>query len=73
MENRILNILCTVLEDNTLDNTCSQDTCENWDSLRHLNVCFELEGEFGIVLEPNEMESIKSFDDIKLMLEKKFA
>ena len=28
MEEKVLHILRTVLEDNTLDNTCSQENCE---------------------------------------------
>lgn len=64
MEEKILEILRRVLEDNKLDQTCSQETCENWDSLRHLTICFELEGEFGIVFEPEDMEKIHSYDDI---------
>ena len=64
MEEKILEILRRVLEDNSLDQTCSQATCENWDSLRHLTICFELEGEYGIVFEPEDMENIHSYDDI---------
>ena len=64
MEEKILEILRRVLEDNSLDNTCSQETCEAWDSLHHLTICFEIEGEFGVLFEPSDMESIKSYDDI---------
>ena len=68
MEEKILEILRRVLEDMSLDKTCSQETCENWDSLRHLTICFELEGEFGIVFEPEDMENIHSYDDIVLFI-----
>ena len=68
MEEKGLHILRTVLEDNTLDNTCSQENCETWDSLHHLNICFELEGEFGVEFQPDEMAAMKSFDDIKCLL-----
>jgi hypothetical protein len=43
MEEKVLHILRTVLEDNTLEKNCSQENCEAWDSLHHLNICFELE------------------------------
>ena len=71
MEEKILNVLRTVLEDPTIGADCSQENCENWDSLRHLTVCFELEGAFGVQFEPEEMEVMKSVEDIKAVLNKK--
>ena len=71
MEEKILEVLRRVLENSSLDKTCSQETCESWDSLRHLMVCFELESEFGFQLEPEEMEAMKSVEEIKRILEKK--
>lgn len=71
MEEKILNVLRAVLEDPTIGADCSQLNCENWDSLRHLTVCFELEGVFGVQFEPEEMEAMKSVEDIKQVLSKK--
>lgn len=71
MEEKILEILRKVLEDNSLDKTCSQASCENWDSLRNLTICFELEGEFGVVFEPEEMAEMKSYEDIVHLLKNK--
>lgn len=71
MEERILKILRTVLGNQNVDATCSQENCEDWDSMRHLNLCFELEGEFGIMFEPEEMAEMKSFSDIVQVLTKK--
>ena len=71
MEEKVLRILRTVLEDNSLDCKCSQDNCEAWDSLRHLNICFELEGEFGVVFQPDEMAKMKSFSDLIDLLKSK--
>lgn len=71
MEEKILEILRKVLEDNSLDETCSQATCETWDSLRNLSICFELEGEFGVVFEPEEMSKMKSYEDIVHLLKNK--
>lgn len=64
MEEKILNILRNVLENQAIDATCSQENCEAWDSMRHLNLCFELEGEFGIMFEPEEMTAMKSYADV---------
>lgn len=71
MEEKILNVLRTVLEDSTIGADCSQENYENWDSLRHLTVCFELEGAFGVQFEPEEMGAMKSVADIKQVLSKK--
>lgn len=71
MEEKILEILRRVLEDSSLNKSCSQETCEKWDSLRQLNVCFELEGEFGVMFEPEEMAEMKSFNDIVTVLNRK--
>ena len=71
MEDKILDVLRTVLEDPTIGADCSQENCENWDSLRHLTVCFELEGAFDVQFEPDEMEAMKSVGAIKQILEKK--
>lgn len=71
MEEKILNVLRTVLEDPTIGVDCSQENCENWDSLRHLTVCFELEGAFGVQLEPEEMEAMKSVERIKYVIQRK--
>lgn len=70
MEEKILNVLRTVLEDSTIGADCSQENCENWDSLRHLTICFELEGAFGVQFEPEEMEAMKSYNDILQFIEK---
>lgn len=71
MEEKVLQILRTVLEDGSLDYTCSQENCEAWDSLHHLNICFELEGEFGVIFQPDEMAKMNSFDDIIKLLKNK--
>ncbi len=71
MEEKILNVLRTVLEDPTIGVDCSQENCENWDSLRHLTLCFELEGAFGVQFEPEEMAEMKSYADIVTVLSRR--
>lgn len=71
MEDKILKILRTVLDDQEVDVTCSQENCEAWDSMHHLNLCFELEGELGIMFEPEEMAEMKSYDDIVKVVARK--
>ena len=64
MEEKILEILKNVFELETVDKTCSQTTCEKWDSMGQLNLVVELESEFDITLEPEEIAEIKSYNDV---------
>ena len=71
MEEKVLEILKNVLELETVDETCSQATCEKWDSLAQLNIVVELESEFGVSLEPEEIGTMQSYDDVISLLKKK--
>lgn len=68
---KLLNIMREVLEDETIDTSCSQDSCDSWDSLRHLNLMLELEEEFNIEFEPEEIAEMKSFKKVKEIIERK--
>jgi acyl carrier protein len=63
VRNRIKKIVSEVLKIN-VDDTTAQTTCVEWDSLRHLNLIIELEIEFDISFEPEEMACMKSIDTI---------
>lgn len=73
MEEKVLEILKDLFELETIDETCSQATCEKWDSMMHLNLVVELESEFGVSLEPDEIGQMQSFNDIVKVLKKKLA
>jgi len=73
MEEKVLEILKNLFELNTVDETCSQRTCEKWDSMGQLNLVVELESEFNVNLEPEEIGEMKSFDDIIHILKTKVA
>lgn len=73
MEEKVLEILKNVFELETVDTTCSQTTCEKWDSMGQLNLVVELESEFDISLEPEEIGEMKSFEDIIRILNNKVA
>lgn len=64
MEEKVLEILKDLFELDTVDKTCSQTTCEKWDSMGQLNLVVELESEFDVTLEPEEIGEMKSYDDI---------
>ncbi len=71
MEEKVLEILKNVFELETVDTTCSQTTCEKWDSMGQLNLVVELETEFDVSLEPEEIGEMKSFEDIIRILKSK--
>jgi acyl carrier protein len=64
MEEKVLEILKNLFELDSVDETCSQETCEKWDSMGQLNMVVELESEFDITLEPEEIGSMVSFKDV---------
>ena len=71
MEERILEVLKNTFELETVDKTCSQENCEKWDSMGQLNLVVELETEFDVSLEPEEIGEMKCFDDIVRILKAK--
>jgi len=71
MDEKILNIMKEVFKMEDIDSTCSQNNCERWDSLHHLNLIVELEDAFGIEFEPEEIAEMKSYDSIKKMISSK--
>ena len=73
MEEKVLEILKDLFELDTVDETCSQETCEKWDSMGQLNLVVELESEFDVTLEPEEIGEMKSFNDIIRILKTKLA
>lgn len=71
MEERILSVLRNVFADPTVDTLCSQKTCKAWDSMNHLNLVVELEMEFGVSLEPEEIGRMISYQDVKEIIDSK--
>lgn len=64
MEQQLLDVLRRVFKDPSLDETCSQKNCAAWDSMNQLNLVIELEMEFGISLEPEEIGRMVDFQSI---------
>ncbi len=71
MEEKVLEILKETFELETVDATCSQATCEAWDSMGQLNLVAELEDAFDVSLEPEEIGTMRSFDDVVRILKDK--
>ena len=73
MEQKILDIMKSVFRTECLDETCSQKTCEQWDSMNHLNLVVELEMEFGISFEPEEIAKMQSFEEVVRVVKSKMS
>ena len=71
MEEKVLEILKNLFELDSVDETCSQENCEKWDSMGQLNLVVELETEFDVTLEPEDIGEMKSFKDIIRILKTK--
>ena len=71
MEDKVKEILMNLFDLESVDETCSQETCEKWDSMGQLNLVVELETEFDITLEPEEIGEMKSYGDIIRILQAK--
>lgn len=64
-------VMKEVFDTEALDTTCSQDTCDNWDSLHHLMLISELEDAFDVELEPEEIAEMKDFAKVEAILQAK--
>lgn len=71
MEKKVLDILKDVFELDEVDESCSQKNCDAWDSMGQLNLVAELEDNFDVSLEPEEIGSMKSYEDIVRILKSK--
>lgn len=71
MEQKVLDILKALFELETVDTSISQENCEKWDSMGQLNLVAELEMEFDISLEPEEIGVMISYKDIVNLLKSK--
>ena len=72
MEDKVLDIMKEVFGLEDIDTTCSQKNCDKWDSLAHLNLIVELESEFGITFEPEEIGEMTSFEKVLEIMNDKF-
>ena len=73
MEKKVLEILKETFELDSVDKTCSQTTCEAWDSMGQLNLVVELEDAFNISLEPEDIIKMKSYNDIIEIIKRKYS
>ncbi len=71
MNQRIINVLESVLGLKGISDGFTRKDCEKWDSMAHLNIIIELEDEFGVYFLPDEISKMNSVSSIAAILEKK--
>lgn len=64
MKKKVIGLLSRVFENIAIDESSSQENIPEWDSMKQLNIAFEIENEFGIELEPEEIVLLKSVNGI---------
>ena len=67
---KIVKIVSEILEIEVNENS-SQNNCDKWDSLKHLNIIVELESNFDVTFEPEEIAKMKSIILIEQIIKSK--
>lgn len=71
MEEKVIALLERVFECAKIDVNSSTENVPEWDSMHQLSIAFEIESEFGVELEPDEIAEMKSVKEIYSVLERK--
>jgi len=58
---KVIRIMEEIFNEN-IDKDMDQKDCEKWDSLNHLNLIIDLESEFNISFEPEEIGTMTSVE-----------
>lgn len=64
MEKKVIELLKKIFENTEINESSSKENIPEWDSMTQLNIAFEIENEFGIELEPEEIVLLKSVSEI---------
>ena len=70
INSRIKLVMSTVFDVSTdiIDENCSSDSLDNWDSIGQLNLILALEEEFGISIPDEEVGDIVNYKLVKLIV-----
>lgn len=71
MEEKVIALLERVFECAKIDVNSSTENVPEWDSMHQLSIAFEIESEFCVELEPDEIAEMKSVKEIYSVLERK--
>lgn len=75
MDKRLEKIIREVfpIEQDAIDENWTSDDIPDWDSVGHLNLIMEVEKEFGVTFEVEDMFEIERLGDITTILQNKNA
>jgi len=73
MKEKIKEIMRRVFEEEMVEDDISQKKCFKWDSMRHLNLVVEIEEEFNLIFEPEEIALMTSLDKIFELINQKLS
>tara|TARA_X000001036_G_C20662168_1_gene799346 strand:+ start:1118 stop:1342 length:225 start_codon:yes stop_codon:yes gene_type:complete len=65
IKERIFKVLKSALNKDHVDETTSQNNTHQWDSLKHLSIIIELETEFNVEFEPEEITKMTDYPNIE--------
>jgi acyl carrier protein len=71
MKDRIKKVLKHSLKLENVKDNISRNNCNKWDSLAHLNLVVDIEIEFNISLEPEEIIKMNSLYQIEEIIQSK--
>lgn len=70
MKDKLISILEDILETDIKDDD-SDKNIDSWDSLNHLRIILEIESEFSIKVDHNDIQKLNSVKDILLYINSK--
>ena len=75
MKNEIKKIMASVflVDENEISDDISQSNFEKWESLQHLILIVDIESEFGVSFEPEEIVEMTSLELIEKYLVQKLG
>lgn len=70
IDERIKDVMSAVfeVEADSINEESSQDNIENWESIKTLDLVVSLEDEFGVSIPLEEVQNMKNFKMIKLII-----
>lgn len=71
MKDKVVKIFKTLFPSQIIDSRLSKENCDEWDSINHLNLMFQLESEFNINIEPDDMMMISDIESTLELVQKK--
>jgi len=72
-KDRILDVFRRAFELPTVSESISQKNSDKWDSLNHINLVVEIETEFDIMLEPEDISEMIDFKSVLRIVERKLV